>query len=169
MPPQPGEGLGEPPPPSPRRLPKGFAFRQKWSRNVLAAVGGVFFLVGSFILLVFLALGLLVGIPLPLLFMIGGFVMIRLGRRRAASTLNAFVRGTAVEGKVVSVALDQSLTMNGEHPWKLTYHFPGAGQLHEGNVVSWDSTITARAAGQPLWVLYLPEDADQNTAYPPFK
>jgi hypothetical protein len=169
MPPQPGEGLGPPPPPVPRPLPKGFAFRRKWSHHVLALVGGIFLLVGSFIFLVFLLVGLLVGTPLPLLFMVGGFVMLRIGRRHAARTLNAFVRGTVVEGKVVSVAQDPSQTMNGVHPWQLTYHFPVAGQLHEGSVVAWDSTITARAPGQPLWVLYLPEDPEQNTAYPPFK
>lgn len=169
MPPQPGEGLGPPPPPVPRPLPKGFEFREKWSRNILACIGGLFFLIGSFIFLVFLLLGLLIGTPLPLLFMILGFVMLWIARRHAARTLKAFKRGTAVEGKVVSVAQDQSQTLNGAHPWKLIYHFPVGAQLHEGNVVSWDSTITARSAGQPLWVLYLPEDPGQNTLYPPFK
>ena len=169
MPPQPGEGLGPPPPPVPRPLPKGFEFRQKWSGNLLALIGGLFFLIGSFIFLSFLLIGLLIGTPLPLLFMIIGFVMLRIGRRQAARTVNAFTRGTVVEGKVVSVAQDQSQTMNGQHPWKLTYHFPVGAQLHAGEIVSWDSTITARAAGQPLWILYLPEDPEQNTAYPPFK
>ena len=169
MPPQPGEGLGPPPPPIPRPLPRGFEFRQKWSRNILALIGGIFFLIGGFIFLGFLLLGLLIGTPLPLLFMIGGFVMLRIGRSHARRTLNAFTRGTVVEGKIFSVAQDTSQTMNGAHPWKLTYHFPVNGQLHEGTIVSWDSTITARAAGQPLWVLYLPDDPAQNTAYPPFK
>ena len=169
MPPRPGEGLGEPPPPVPRPLPKGFAFRQKWSTNVLALVGLIFFLVGSFISVVFLIVGLFAGILLPLLFAIGGVVMLLIGRRAAARTLNAFVRGTAVEGKVFNVLQDQSLTVNGQHPWKLTYHFPVNGQVHEGAVVSFDSTITLRAAGQPLWVLYLPDDPEQNTAYPPLK
>ena len=169
MPPQPGEGLGAPPPPVPRPLPRGFAFRQKWSRNILAIVGGIFLCIGGFIFLAFLLLGLLIGTPLPLLFMLGGFVMLRIGRRGAASTLNAFVRGTVVEGKVASVSQDHSQSINGQHPWQLTYHFPVSGQLHEGTVVSWDSTITARAPGQPLWVLYLPNDPEQNTTYPPFK
>ena len=169
MPPQPGEGLGPPPPPVPRPLPKGFEFRRKWSGNILALVGIIFFLIGSFIFLVFLLLGLLIGMPLPLLFMVGGFAMLLIGRRQAARTLNAFVRGSVAEGKVVSVAQDHSQTLNGVHPWKLTYHFPTGAQLQEGTVVSWDSTITARAPGQPLWVLYVPEDPEQNTAYPPFK
>ena len=169
MPPQPGEGLGPPPPPVPRPLPKGFEFRQKWSGNILAMVGVIFFLIGGFIFFAFLLLGLLIGTPLPLLFMLGGFIMLLIGRRHARRTLNAFKRGAVVEGKIFGIAQDQSQTMNGVHPWKLTYHFPVGAQLVEGSVVSWDSTITARAAGQPLWVLYLPEDPEQNTAYPPFK
>jgi hypothetical protein len=169
MPPQPGEGLGPPPPPIPRTLPKGFEFRQKWSGNILALIGGMFFFIGSFIFLAFLVLGLLIGTPLPLLFMTMGFVMLLIGRRRARSTVNAFKRGTVVEGKVASVVHDQSQTMNGVHPWKLTYHFPVGERLHEGAVISWDSTISARAPGQSLWVLYLPQDPEQNTTYPPFK
>ena len=169
MPPRPGEGLGEPPPPVPRPLPKGFAFRQKWSSNVLALVGLIFFLVGSLLTVAFLIIGLLVGILLPLLFVIGGLVMLRIGRRAAARTLTAFVRGTAVEGKVFSVLQDHSQTVNGQHPWKLTYHFPVNGQVHEGSLVSFDSTVTLRAPGQPLWILYLPNDPEQNTAYPPLK
>ena len=169
MPPKPGEGLGPPPSPVPRPLPKGFAFRQRWSGNILALVGGIFFAVGMFILLVFLLVGLLVGAPLPLLFALGGFFMLRAGRRQAARTLNAFVRGTAVEGKVVSVARDTSQSLNGVHPWKLIYNFAVGDRLHEGAIVSWDSTVSARSPGQSLWVLYLPDDPDQNTAYPPFK
>jgi hypothetical protein len=169
MPPPPGQGLGEPPPPVPRPLPKCFAFRHKWSRNILALVGGIFFVAGSFIFVAFLLVGRLAGTPLPLLFMIGGLAMLRIGRRHAATTLNAFVRGIAVEGKVVRLSRDLSQTMNGEHPWKLTYHFPVGTQLREGVVVSWDSTVAARSPGQPLWVLYLPEDHDQNTTYPPLK
>lgn len=169
MPPRPGEGLGPPPPPVPRALPKGFAFREKWSRNLYAIVGGGFFLIGSLILVVFLVVGLLVGTPIPLFFVIAGLVMLRNGRRRAANTLNAFIRGTATEGKVVSVAHDLSQSINNEHPWKLTYHFPVGSELHAGHVISWDSTVSARSAGQPLWVLYVPNDPEQNTTYPPFK
>ena len=169
MPPQPGQDAGPPPPPIPRPLPRGFKFRQKWSRNILALVGGMFFLIGGFIFLAFLLVGLLIGTPLPLLFMVGGFFMLLAGRRSAARTLNAFVRGAVVKGTIASVARDQTQTMNGEHPWKLTYHFPVGAQLHEGTVVSWDSTVGVRSPGQALWILYVPDDPEQNTTYPPFK
>jgi hypothetical protein len=149
-------------------LPKGFAFRQKWSRNILSLVGGVFFVIGGILTFALLFLG---GWPalFPLLFALGGYAMMRSGRRSAAATLNAFTRGTAVKGKVVSVTMDYSQSINGQHPWKLVYHFPVGGEWQEGIAVSWDSTVTMRAAGQPLWVLYLPEDPEQNTLYPPLK
>lgn len=169
MPPQPGQELGPPPPPAPRPMPRGFEFRRKWSRNILVMVGGVFLLVGGVIFFAFLLVGLLIGAPLPLLFMAGGFFMMVAGRRSAARTLRAFVRGEVARGTIAGVARDLTQTMNGEHPWKLTYHFPVNGQLHEGVVISWDSTAGARSAGEPLWVLYVPEDPEQNTTYPPFK
>lgn len=132
-------------------------------------MGLIFFLVGAFIFLGFLLLGLLLPALLPLLFMAGGLAMLLVGRRDAATTLNAFVRGIAAEGKVVSVSVDHSQAINGAHPWKLTYHFAVGSRLHEGAAVSWDSIVTARAPGQPLWVLYLPNDPEQNTLYPPLK
>jgi hypothetical protein len=168
LPAPPGLNLGEPPPPAPRALPRGFAFRQRWSRNIATIVGVVFALGGVvFCFLIFTAKPVLVF--LPLLFAVGGISMFRLGWKNAQCVLNAFRNGTAVEARVAEVRLDTTQSINKVHPWILKYHFPVGGHVHEGSLVSWDTTVGQRVKGQPLWVLYIPDDPDQNTIYPPIK
>lgn len=168
MPPPPGMELGPQPPPAPRALPKGFAFRQRFSQNIATILGGVLFVIGTP-----MTLGVLAQRPwaaaFPALLMVGGFFSLRHGLKSAESVLRAFREGVAVEGKIASVMIDTSQSINEKHPWKLTYHFVADGFENEGVLVSWDSTINNRARGQPLWVLYVEDDPSQNTVYPPFR
>lgn len=168
MPPPPGMELGPPPPPAPRALPKGFAFRQRFSQNIATILGGVLFVIGTP-----MTLGVLAQKPwaaaFPALLMVGGFFSLRYGLKSAESVLRAFRKGVAVEGRIASVTIDTSQSINEKHPWKLVYHFEADGFENEGVLVSWDSTINNRSRGQPLWVLYVEIDPSQNTIYPPFR
>jgi hypothetical protein len=168
MPSPPGADLGPPPPEAPRELPKGFAFRILWSGNVLVLIGAVF---GGISTILFFPMLLLIppAALLPLLFMILGFVLFRIGRKGAKRTLKAFVHGTAVRGEIADVSRDLSESTNGQNPWKLTYHFAVEGTAHEGSAKSYDSTVGKRTPGQPVWVLYLAKDPAQNTIYPPLR
>ena len=166
MPRLPGQELGEPPPPAPRTFPKGIAFRTRWSGNVATLMGGAFFLLGSFFFLAFLREKSFAAL-FPLLFVVGGFFMFRLGWQNATRTLRAFRHGTAVAGKVHECRLDTTQSLNKRHPYKLTWHFTVGGHQYEGTLTSFDSTLGSRGGGQPLWVLYDPRDPGQNTIYPP--
>jgi hypothetical protein len=160
--------LGPPPPPTPRVLPKGFALRTRLTGNVATWVGLIFFTFGSL-----MAVAIFFASPwatlFPLFFALGGFGMLRLGLTQANNTLRAFRFGTAVAGQVHSVGLDSSNRINDQYARKLTYHFQIENQLHEGTLSSFDSTLSTRRSGQPLWVLYLPEDPTKNTLYPPVR
>lgn len=168
MPPLPGMELGPPPPPAPRPLPKGFALRTRLTGNIATWVGLIFSLFGSL-----MTVALFFAKPwaslFPLFFALGGFGMLRLGLTQAGHTLRAFRFGTPVAGSVHQVSFDTSHSVNGRHPYKLTYHFQIDGILHEGSVVSFDSTLSKRRSGQPLWVLCLPHAPEKNTLYPPVR
>jgi hypothetical protein len=168
MPPLPGMELGPPPPTTPRVLPKGFALRTRLTGNVATWVGLIFFTFGSL-----MAIAIFFASPwatlFPLFFALGGFGMLRLGLTQASNTLKAFKHGTAVAGHVHSVGLDSSNRINDEYARKLIYHFQVENQLHEGTLSSFDSTLSTRRSGQPLWVLYLPDDPTKNTLYPPIR
>lgn len=168
MPAPPGMDPGEAPPAAPRSLPKGFEFRQLWSQNVWALVGGIFFLIGMFIFLVFIFV-LPMWALIPLLFIVGGAIMMHMGRKKAHGVLNAFRHGVTVQGSVSSVNLNTSQSINGRHPWVMTYLFPVGNEMLEGTLSSFSSALEDRARGQPLWVLYVENDPDQNTVYPPIR
>jgi len=168
MPPLPGMELGPPPPAAPRTLPKGFALRTRLTGNIATWVGLIFFTFGSL-----MTVAIFFAKPwaslFPLFFVLGGFGMLRLGLTQANNTLRAFRFGTAVAGSVHQVSFDTSQSVNGKHPYKLTYHFQVGGNLHEGAIVSFDSTLSQRRSGQPLWILFHPDDPAQNTPYPPVR
>lgn len=168
MPPLPGQDLGEEPPSPPRRLPKGFAFRTRFSANIATIAGGGFFLIASLFFIAALKAKSWAAL-VPLFFMTGGFFMFRLGWVHASRVLRAFRRGLAIRGEVYECRLDRTQSMNGEHPFKLTWHFTVEGQQYEGTLTSFDSTLGSRARGQPVWVLYVPKDPAQNTLYPPVR
>jgi hypothetical protein len=168
MPPMPGMEIGPPPPPTPRSVPDGFPLRVILTQNITSIIGTIIFGAGMFMALMFV-LGGSWGAVLPGLFALGGFAILRHGVKQGKATLHAFRHGIAVEGKVHQVSRDTTTKVNGEHPWKLVYHFRVAEQIHQGVLLSFDSTLSKRISGQPLWVLCDPEDPAKNTLYPPVK
>jgi len=168
LPPQPGMGIGPEPPPAPRKLPKGFAFRVKWSRNI-AVLGGLFCMAISSLMLFAMIKAKTWFAVVPGLFDFAGVCLFIAGRKRAVGILRAFRRGATSEGKISEVSLDTTQSVNGRHPWKLVYQFPVGEELHEGSFVSFDSVVGSRSSGQPVWVLYVPSDPTQSTLYPPVR
>ena len=168
MPPLPGMELGPPPPETPRELPKGFALRTRLTGNVATWVGLIFFTFGT-VMAIAISFASLWATLFPGFFALGGFGMLRHGLTHASNTLRAFRFGTAVAGTVHSIGLDPNNRINDQYARKLIYHFQVGNQLHEGTLISFDSTLSTRRHGQPLWVLYLPEDPSKNTLYPPVR
>jgi Protein of unknown function (DUF3592) len=163
-----GMGLGEPPPPPVRVLPKRFEFQQRWSRNVATLAGlGMLFIASLFFLAALKARSF--AALVPLFFMLIGASLFRMGWRTASGILRAFRKGVAVEGKVVEVRLDKTQSVNERHPWVMTYQFPVGEELVEGSITSFSSVLATRGGGQPLWVLYVPDDPTQNTIFPPLR
>jgi hypothetical protein len=169
MPALPGMELGPPPPGAPRALPKGFAFRTRWSGNIASLLGAVLFGFGTATATPMVITGHWLPALFPAFFALGGFSLLRYGLNHASGILRAFRHGVATTGKVASIGLDPTQSLNGKHPWKLIYHFPVNGQLTEGKLVSFDSTLAHRRIGQPVWVLYREQDPNQNTLFPPVK
>lgn len=168
MPPLPGRELGEPPPPPPRRLPRGFALRTRFTRNIATIAGSGFLIVGGMIFVPMVHAKTWAAL-FPAFFMLGGFFMFRIGWVEASTILRAFRKGIATRGEVFECSLDRTQSVNGQHPFKLTWHFTADGHPYEGTLTSFDSTLGSRARGQPVWVLYVPGDPAQNTLFPPVK
>ncbi len=169
LPARPGMELGPRPPDAPRALPKGFVTRACITRNLSTLLGLGFLVLPAFMLVPMLMNKLWLPALFPGFFALGGIGLLRQGIGRGRGLLRAFRHGAVEEGKVVSIGRDYNTTVNGSHPWKLTYHFHVNGQWHEGKLTSFDSTLSKRQPGQPLWVLYLPGQPEVNTLYPPVR
>ena len=147
-------------------MPKGFAFRQKWSRNLSTLGGAGLFLIAALFAVAFFKARSYGPLAATVPFLLAGGTIFWHGWRSATGVLNAYRSGVAVRGKVASVRLDTTQSINKRHPWELTYHFQAGEALVEGSITSFNSTLGTRSSGQALWVLYVADDPSQNTIYP---
>ena len=169
MPPPPGMELGPEPPPPPRRLPKDFAFRQRFTGNFTSIIG-----------LAFTGVGLIMGLAmvaapswallLPGFLMLAGMSMLRSGLQSANRMLDAFRNGRAIKGRVSSVKQDNSISVNGQHPWKIVFTFEVDGHAYDGETQTWETATSNRLyGGPPVWVLVADGRPERHTLYPPLK
>ena len=90
-----------------------------------------------------------------------------IGVRNALRTMDVLRTGTHAEGTVVRVGDDTSVSYNGRHPWMVEYTFSVDGDLRGGSVSSFDPVMAHVEKGHKLWVVYRPDDPDQNSVWPP--
>lgn len=143
------------------------------SKNVLVIVGIVFgaigFLFSGIFGLVALAAGewpMLAGAAFGSLFALIGAFLFRSGWRKGRAILRALEHGVAVVGNVTEVDIDRSVSINHRHPWKIRYAYEARGARH-GEIQCWDDPPVQ--AGQPVHILYSPDDPDESTIYPPIR
>jgi hypothetical protein len=144
---------------------------QKWSRNPLV-LGGTGMIVLGIVGALFVAF--VIKKPwfaiLPLGFGALGIYVLHGGRKEAVRILAAFRNGRAVKGEVVEVLVDSPYQVKGQHPWRIVYAFKSKhGKKHRGAAITFDPNAPNRQPGQPLWVLMVDENPEQNTIYPPIK
>ncbi|MCA9659051.1 MAG: hypothetical protein KC486_11960 [Myxococcales bacterium] len=177
MPPRPGQDAGEPPPPTPRQVPKAFERKIRYTTNTLFIAGAILLGVGGLQGFIFTTIGATTGMG-PFLW-IGPGILLLLGglgaffvlaaRRKAEGILRAFRDGRAVVGRIVDVYRDTSIKVNGRSPWGIVYSFSADGRTIEGKAQTWDVGAQGREAGRPVHVLYVAADPEQNTLWPPVR
>lgn len=145
---------GPPPPPGPRNIPSAYRHRLLLWKNPLALVGAIFTIVFCW----------------SIIFPIIGLVMWYFGHKKAQNQLNALVDGVAGRAELIEVFRDSSVNVNGRSPWRLVYTFTDQhGEVHEGWVHSWQAVHSRRPPGEAFWVVYMPDDPDQNAVWPPVR
>ena len=145
---------GAPPPPAPRQIPEKYRWRVMLWKNVLVMIGAIFTIVFCWSIIF-----PIIGIPLWII-----------GHRRAQGKLAALERGLPGRAELLGVERDHSVKINGRSPWRIEYLFEDrSGQLHEGWQHTWQAQHTRRPVGEKFWVVYLPEDPEQNSIWPPVK
>ena len=153
-----GEDRGERPPSTPRQLPPKFPRKLKWG-NANYKVGLIFILVGiPFI--PFLGFGLI--------FSGLGWWLFKKAKTKIEGRLRALEFGEPTKGNITAVYRDTTVKINGRSPFKVEYEFDGrGGTRHADFKTTWNAGVLSHSIGEPIWVVYIPEDPSQSDLWPP--
>ncbi|MBC8333442.1 MAG: DUF3592 domain-containing protein [Anaerolineae bacterium] len=172
-----GNDPGAAPPPPPRTLPAGYKRRMLFKNAPFTLIGGIFLIIGFPIGLIFTILGFVIP-GMWLFIVIGGGVggiftllgggMLYAGVQQGLDKIRPYEHGQATVGEVIEIQQDYSMSVNGRYPWAIVYIFDDArGRPYEGKAITWQHAPKTQAVGNRVYVLYLPDDPDQNALYPP--
>jgi len=149
-----GSDSGPRPPMAPRALPKKFVRRIKYTGNVMTMIGMAF------------------TIPFfwTIIFPIIGIFCWRKGIKEANDELIPLEHGTPVLGEIISVERDYTKTINGKSPFTVEFLFTVGSQKHNGSVGNiFDNIDQQKQKGDKIWVVYMPNDPNLSSIWPPMK
>ncbi|XDD46624.1 hypothetical protein AB3N60_00600 [Leptospira sp. WS39.C2] len=146
------DGLGPEPPNAPRLLPPKFKRRIKYTGNVMTLIGIIF------------------TIPFfwTILFPIIGIFCWRRGNKTANDELLPLEQGKATVGEIIDIRKDFTQSLNGQSPTVVEFKFEVGGNEMIGNVGNiYDSVHLTKKVGDKLWVVYMPNDPEKSSVWPP--
>jgi hypothetical protein len=161
------------PPPSPRDVPRNYAWRILFTDG-WGITGGVFFLLGAIFGLVGMGLiigivTVLIGLPfagLGVLFLLGGGAVLIWRYEKAQETVEVLREGEATLGEIVEVYQNFHVQVNGRYPWTVVYRYEVNGQGYTGKVTTLSRPDLSQQPGKGVYVLYALSDPGQSTTYP---
>jgi hypothetical protein len=139
-----------------------------------AILGGIFLLVELFILVVVtIAISPIFRLSDSLFFLmfnlgfivIGAVLFIR-GFQKALRTVKILRNGQAALGEISDVSLNYRVRINKRHPWVIQYSFKVLGSDYHGKLSTLSQPDADLEPGKAAYVLYQPDDPQQNTLYP---
>lgn len=146
--------VGPQPPPAPRFLPPKFVKRIKYTSNVKVIIGLVFMIVFCW----------------TIIFPIIGFFIWRSGLKEAKNELVPLRNGTPVLGTVTAVRVDGSKRINDRFPMIVDFIFDAHGRSVVGSVGNIFADMhLLKQPGQKVWVVYMPDDPNLSSIWPPLK
>ncbi len=161
------------PPDPPREISSSYAWKlmltDGWAiaAFVLLIIGLTFTLTGGG-----LTLGIVtavVGLPflcLGLGFLGGGGYLFFWRFQLAQDQLGVLRHGQSTVGEITEVHENVNVTVNGYHPWDISYKFELDGQEYTGSVSTLNAPSEALRPGNKAAVLYLPDKPQHNGLYP---
>jgi hypothetical protein len=153
LPALPGGNPGPTPPPAPRALPEGYERRLRYWKNVEVLIGIVFTIAFCW----------------TILFPIIGVLLWLKGSRRAERTLRALRHGQLTRGRITSIELDTTQSINDQHPWTIAFDFDTPNGPGRGTSTAWDPFNARRSRGDVLWVAYTSMSESEAAIWPPIR
>lgn len=163
------------PPLAPREVPKGYLWQVMKSEvtpligGIFAPLGMVFGVIGCVLLFVFLPVGLpftLIGVVFTSI----GIPLFIVGYNKAQQTVQVLQNGETAEGEIIDVYQDQTLSVNGRHPWVVEYEFTIQDEVYVSKMRSLERRLPDHLqVDAPAYVLFSPDDPKVNTLFPPLR
>lgn len=139
---------------APRILPKKFIRKIKYTGNVMTIIG-IAFTIPFFWTVIF-----------PII----GIFLWKRGIKEANDELIPLQFGTPVLGKIESIKKDYTKHINGVSPFIVEFLFEANGNKQLGTVGNiFDNIDLIKKPGDLIWVVYMPEDPNLSSIWPPLK
>ncbi|MCW7474152.1 hypothetical protein [Leptospira levettii] len=144
--------LGAEPPKTPRTLPSQFVRRIKYTGNVMTLIG------------IFFTVPFCWTILLPII----GIFCWRKGLQTAKEELEPLELGRTTVGEITEIRKDYTQSLNGKSPTVVEFLFEANGQKHVGTVGNiYESVHLTKKIGDKLWVVYMPDEPNKSSVWPP--
>ena len=146
--------IGPKPQMAPRKLPKKFIRRIKYFSNAYTMIGIVF------------------TVPFfwTIIFPIIGIIFWKKGLKIAEDELIPLEHGTPVIGTITEISKDYSIKINGESPYVVKFTFEIGSKKHNGNVGNIFTDVNQlKQVNDKIWVVYMPQNPDLSSVWPPLK
>jgi len=165
------EPVGERPPPTPRSVDV-----------KIGDVGGGWGLIGGGILfsavaLLFMSIGIGIMISgdlgglwfalFPVIHLAAGVWMISSVLKQRAKRIRLYRDGQAIVARVQGAGPDRTSSVDRENPFELVWRFELDGNDYHDKMSSLRSALSTHQVGDPVWVVYNPEDPEESAIWPP--
>ena len=92
------------------------------------------------------------------------------GRNKARRILGALRNGEPTSGRLLSVTLDRTQSINNQHPYRMEFEYDTPAGVRIGVIEGWDRSNADRVIGEHHWVVYEPGgDARACALWPPVR
>lgn len=104
------------------------------------------------------------------IFPVIGIILWRKGIREAQDELLPLEQGTPVIGEISAVNIDYSKRINNRNPRTIQFTFNANGRMYAGDVPNvMDPVELWKKPGDKIWVVYMPDNPDISSVWPPLK
>lgn len=96
-----------------------------------------------------------------------GFFILRWSLKKSERKLNALKSGVPTRGVITDIFIDTSQHINNRNPIRINYEFDTPQSRHEDFVNVWDEMNLRRPIGEHLWIVFNPQEPQENNIWPP--
>lgn len=160
----------------PRKVSPEYEYKLRYKNNIFFKIGFSFLTIGLLIGIIFPIVGyrihevlfIMIGLIFLILFPSIGLTLLYKSYDNSNKILDAIQNGIQTSAEIIDMYFDNSIKMNGNFPFCIVYKFNIEKDTFVGKAYSKKAIMKAKKIGDIISVVYLKEEPNTNTIYPPF-